>query len=270
MDWFYALNGQQNGPVSDAHLDQLLGSGTINQNTLVWRDGMANWQPLQLARTAGAAPPVLNPTERTPCVECHRTFPQSEMVFLNHSWVCAHCKPIFLQRLAEGAAPTSGTGMWRFKRQLVMRADTALPDSCVRCTAPANGYKLKRQLSWHPPAYFLLVLISPLIYIIVAMCIRKKAIVHVGLCDAHRAQRKWFIVGSWISVLLGIGLIGGAIGAESGMMGLAGAVLLLAGIIAGSVKAPVVSAAKIENGWLWVNGTGQSFLSNLPEWVGPR
>ena len=43
MDWFYALNDKQSGPVSESDLDDLLRSGTIDQATLVWRDGMPNW-----------------------------------------------------------------------------------------------------------------------------------------------------------------------------------------------------------------------------------
>ena len=49
MNWYYALNGQQLGPVSDQDLAKLAASGTINANTLVWRDGQADWQPVATA-----------------------------------------------------------------------------------------------------------------------------------------------------------------------------------------------------------------------------
>ena len=60
MKWFYALAGQQQGPVDDAQLDALLAAGTITLETLVWREGLANWQPLRQARAAvtGAASPI--------------------------------------------------------------------------------------------------------------------------------------------------------------------------------------------------------------------
>ena len=41
MNWYYVEAGQQAGPVDDAQLQELLGSGKIQQETLVWREGMA-------------------------------------------------------------------------------------------------------------------------------------------------------------------------------------------------------------------------------------
>ena len=59
MNWYYALNGQQVGPVGEYDLQTLAQSGTINGTTLVWREGLADWQPLAAAMpdyNATAAP----------------------------------------------------------------------------------------------------------------------------------------------------------------------------------------------------------------------
>ena len=45
MAWFYAEGGQQKGPVDDSVLDDLVRSGVIRPETLIWREGQANWQP---------------------------------------------------------------------------------------------------------------------------------------------------------------------------------------------------------------------------------
>ena len=154
MDWFYALNGEQHGPVSDSQLDELIRAGTVAPDALVWREGMADWQPLSAARPAapsGSLPPVVTQTG-TRCIECGHTYAQSDMIVLNSSWVCATCKPKFLQRMLEGsAAPASAGLMWRRKREIVVGKDTPFPDRCVCCNAPANSFKLKRDLSWHHP-----------------------------------------------------------------------------------------------------------------------
>lgn len=42
--WFYASEGQQQGPYPEIQLRELLGRGTISADTLVWTEGMANWQ----------------------------------------------------------------------------------------------------------------------------------------------------------------------------------------------------------------------------------
>jgi len=43
MDWFYARNNQQNGPVTNDALISMLRSGAVLPSDLVWREGMANW-----------------------------------------------------------------------------------------------------------------------------------------------------------------------------------------------------------------------------------
>ena len=70
MNWYYAVGGRQQGPVDDAQLDAMLQSGQINQDTLIWRDGMANWLPLRQARPSAGAPPSVAPAADAGI--CHR------------------------------------------------------------------------------------------------------------------------------------------------------------------------------------------------------
>jgi hypothetical protein len=61
-NWFYAANGQQQGPFGDAQLRDLIAKGTVRSDTLVWTEGMAGWQkaaevPGLMASVGG--PPVL-------------------------------------------------------------------------------------------------------------------------------------------------------------------------------------------------------------------
>jgi TRAP-type C4-dicarboxylate transport system permease small subunit len=44
--WYYALNNQPAGPVSGEAIQSLLQAGTINLDTLVWQEGMADWKKL--------------------------------------------------------------------------------------------------------------------------------------------------------------------------------------------------------------------------------
>ncbi|PWU15656.1 MAG: hypothetical protein C5B50_15115 [Verrucomicrobia bacterium] len=276
MEWYYATDNQQRGPVAESQLDDLLRSGAVDRNTLVWRAGMDEWKPMHSARSLPPvslqnAPPIASPplAGTATCVECQRVFPQTDLVFLNQSWVCGQCKPLFLQRLMEGAPPPTLAGpAWRSGKQMVLRSEAALPDRCVRCNAPANGFRLRRKLYWHHPAWYLLIIISLLVYAIVAICIRKKAVVNIGLCEQHRAQRKWFIIGSWLAVLGGLGLLIGGISASSGKTALGGIVLLLGGAIFAAIKVPVVSATKMDDAYVWAKGAGEQFLGQLPLWSG--
>ena len=44
-DWFYAKGAQQHGPVPADELRQLIATGAVTANDLVWREGMPNWVP---------------------------------------------------------------------------------------------------------------------------------------------------------------------------------------------------------------------------------
>jgi uncharacterized RDD family membrane protein YckC len=50
MNWFYAENGQQKGPVSDSDLASLAENGALRAETLLWREGLPDWQPLSRVR----------------------------------------------------------------------------------------------------------------------------------------------------------------------------------------------------------------------------
>ena len=119
MNWYYAAGGQQQGPVDDAQLDALIAAGTVRADTLVWREGLANWQPLRDARPgAGGAPPMAVPpvggaaapapgADQVRCVECGNLFTRDNAIQYGTVWVCAGCKPRFIQKLREGA-PAGG------------------------------------------------------------------------------------------------------------------------------------------------------------------
>ncbi|NKI31062.1 SPFH domain-containing protein [Croceivirga thetidis] len=47
VQYFYAVNGAQQGPVSFEQLQALFANRTINRDSLVWKQGMANWAALQ-------------------------------------------------------------------------------------------------------------------------------------------------------------------------------------------------------------------------------
>jgi uncharacterized membrane protein len=75
-DWYYADNNEQRGPVLESDLKGLLASKKLSGETLVWKEGMANWtaaaQVAALSSPAAAAPVVAsvagtsNPSSVTP------------------------------------------------------------------------------------------------------------------------------------------------------------------------------------------------------------
>ena len=47
IQYFYALNGAQQGPVSFDQLKTLFANRTINKESLIWKQGMSEWTSLQ-------------------------------------------------------------------------------------------------------------------------------------------------------------------------------------------------------------------------------
>lgn len=259
MNWFYAVGNQQNGPVTDSQLDELLHAGKISPMTLVWREGMGQWQPLNAARSAGQTGNV--------CVECGKAFPPEETVTLNNLTVCAQCKPVFLQRLQEGAALPSVGELWQQNKRLVARTKTVFPNRCVKCNAPAD-IRLKRTLYWVHPAFLLLILCNLLVLLVVYLIVRKKAEVEIGLCEAHRVKRKYGLITLWTSIVLGFLALCYGAAASSGWVAFIGFLMMLAGGITGGVLARTVTPTKIDKDYVWMTGAHRDFLAGLPEWHG--
>ena len=121
MNWHYVKDNTQTGPVDQAALEALFRAGTINASTLVWSPGMETWIPYSEARPG--QPPAIIGNEAV-CAECGKAFDKGEMIRHGEAWVCAACKPVFLQKLSEGVEPVTGAmryaGFWiRFAAKFV-------------------------------------------------------------------------------------------------------------------------------------------------------
>jgi uncharacterized RDD family membrane protein YckC len=114
MNWHYVNQGQPAGPVTEEELLALIRERKISEETLIWREGMQNWTPFHQAgiptSPAPAQPPAFHPPAPAPlnpneavCGECGKFFPIDETIAYGNMRVCAGCKPVFLQKLAEGA-----------------------------------------------------------------------------------------------------------------------------------------------------------------------
>ena len=156
------------------------------------------------------------------------------------------------------------TGIWRENSTLVMSKDALLPDHCVKCDAPANGFRLKRRLSWHHPALYLVILMAWLIYLILAMVLRKHATVYIGLCQEHHQKRRNFLIIGWAG--LAAGLLITVLGFDMNYpgVGLFGILLFLISIVWLVLIARVVTVKKIDDHFVWLNGIDQNYLARFP------
>ena len=159
-------------------------------------------------------------------------------------------------------------GVWRNKSTLVMSKNARLPNRCVKCNEPADVPPLKRRLTWHHPAFYLIIFVALLIYVIVALVVRQTANVEVGLCEKHKAKRKRDILITWSLVLLGVVGFALAIVASDGNYALLGLLLLLVGTVYGIVTTRIVNATRIDKDFVFLSGVNKDYLDQLPQWPG--
>lgn len=129
MEWYYESNGQQMGPVSADQIKQMLSYGTIQASTLVWKEGMADWEPLRTSplqqeleaplyadaenQNAGTAPPAPPAPGQRVCAYSGQSFPETDMVQIGDLWVALPYRDAYLQRVQEGGSlqAVGGGGM---------------------------------------------------------------------------------------------------------------------------------------------------------------
>lgn len=108
MQWYYADAGRQMGPVDDAAFEELVRSGAIRDDTPVWKEGMANWQPYSTVRPARPAPPppaapappppapVMQAPVSAPetgfCTQCGGRFPKDQLALVGNRQMCGGCR----------------------------------------------------------------------------------------------------------------------------------------------------------------------------------
>lgn len=61
--WYYVEQGQRKGPVEESEIRNMIAAGSLSQDTMVWTEGMANWQTakMSLAGLQALAVPVTPP-----------------------------------------------------------------------------------------------------------------------------------------------------------------------------------------------------------------
>jgi hypothetical protein len=94
------------------------------------------------------------------------------------------------------AAPRGNA--WRHGALLIVARTVDLPDRCIKCNAPAS-FRLRRTYYWHHPAIYITIFAGLLIYVILALVLRKSANVGVGLCPPCRDKRQRSI---WIGLFV--------------------------------------------------------------------
>ena len=154
---------------------------------------------------------------------------------------------------------------------LIVHKNAQLPDRCIKSNEPTQS-KLKRALYWHHPALYLLILLHILVYVVVALIVRKSAVLWIPIEDRFKKARIRNIMIAWLLFFLGIGsLTAGLIAMDSQspiswILILLCPVLMLTAALIGIYGCRIVYPKRIDGQYVWLKGVSAEFLSEFPEW----
>jgi hypothetical protein len=163
-------------------------------------------------------------------------------------------------------APAQVPAACRRGKHMVVPRGAALPPNCVKCGAPAQT-PWRKKFYWHHQGYYFIALIALLLYIIVALIVRKSMELNVPLCDAHHSERKRYNLLAGILLLGAIpaGFVAGSftsLGVDVGW--LIGLIMFVAGLIFVIIAGNFFHPTQIDETHGVFAGAGEDFLRLLP------
>ncbi len=149
---------------------------------------------------------------------------------------------------------------------MVVPRGAALPANCVKCGAPAQR-PWRKKFYWHHPAIYFIVLFNLLIYVIVALIVRKSMELNVPLCETHHGDRKRYNI---LAAILLLGFIPAGFGVGQfvsngeGIGFLIGAIMFIAGLVFWVLASGYIRPTKIDETHGVFASVGEPFLQLLP------
>lgn len=151
---------------------------------------------------------------------------------------------------------------------LVDRFHHALPSVCVRCGAPAGDGRVKVRVHWHSPWAFAALVLSPLIYAIVAGSQLQSVTLQLPLCERHAARRRRGLqlaaaaaVAGFVALCAGIVFLDELLGLVSV---LGGGAVIVAAVLAALLVSRSASVATIDSRYAHLRAHPR-FAGALPE-----
>ena len=141
-----------------------------------------------------------------------------------------------------------------------------LPPPCAKCGAPANGKPVNKTFSWHHPALYLLVLAGVLVYLLVAVIVRKSMRMSVPLCARHAQRRSTAVTLAWVIPLVGVAdaFVLPRFGIDGGVVALITLALVVTGIVIWAIVDYPIRPKSIDRYRGVFTGCAEAYLQQFP------
>jgi len=152
-------------------------------------------------------------------------------------------------------------GYWRDGKRVVLDRNAVLPDRCIKCNEPANGFRRTAKLTYVPTS-------RELLFGAWAYLSAKRAQIEIGLCERHRRSRAVTVALGSLAVILASIIVFTQVRATDVTLPLLATAGLIGGVIGlsyAAVAGRLVRAAKITDTHIWLKGAGEPFLASLPD-----
>lgn len=148
---------------------------------------------------------------------------------------------------------TSEYDYWIDDDCLIVRKNGMLPpDICIHSGEPTDGFTMTKHFQWMPAWIYALLLISPIIYLIVALIIKKSGVLTYGVGPKFAFRRKIGLSIGWVGSLSMLALIILGVLYESSNLVLISVVLLIISIIVGAVLVQPFKIKKIDELYVYI------------------
>lgn len=168
----------------------------------------------------------------------------------------------------EGRGHESRAVAWRDGQLLIVLKDAVLPDRCIKCNEPAEGFQFRRTLTWANPLIYFFLLCGLIPLILIYLIFAKRGRITVGICPVHRRKRKQAIFRAWL-----LGLAGFALFVVAGILPdnfvaitlLGGFGLILTGILVAAFGTRILVPTRIDKDFIWLAKVSPWYLATFPD-----
>ena len=175
-----------------------------------------------------------------------------------------------VSRLSEALSAELGGDCWRDGKDLVVRPGCTLPARCIKCKEPAELPLRHARFYWHHPALYLVVFAGLVLYLVIALFVRRRTPVTLGLCARHLRRRRANLAVASVGVTLGLGVIAMGVQRDVLPVTFAGIALMLASLMFGIVGSRLLVVTRIGENYTRFRGAGADFLATLPAFYRTR